>query len=140
MTDFLRQQQQRVFLTGRYFSWVAIKAGVQLYTWTMFFLMYIHKKLITWFISNPKLFTDDISLFSMVEKMTKSAKDLNNYLAKISTWAFQWKINFNPDLTNQAQEQPLKFNSAVSNCRGLCQGKQCFYNNHLGKNIAEVIT
>ena len=29
--------------------------------------------------------------------MTKSANDLNNGLAKISSWAFQWKMNFNPD-------------------------------------------
>ena len=28
---------------------------------------------------------------------------------------------------------------AVSNCWGFCQGKQCFYSNDLGKNIAKVI-
>ena len=33
-----------------------------------------------------------------------------------------------------------KFTSAVDNCRGYCQGKQCFYSNRLSKNIAEVIT
>ena len=31
--------------------------------------------------------------------------------------------------------QPSKFISAVSNCWGFCWGKQCFYSNHLGKNI-----
>ena len=31
--------------------------------------------------------------------------------------------------------QPLKFTTAV----GICRGKQCFYSNHLSKNIAEVI-
>ena len=31
--------------------------------------------------------------------------------------------------------QPSKFISAVSNCWGFCRGKQCFYSNHLGKNI-----
>ena len=35
--------------------------------------------------------------------------------------------------------QPSKLTSAVGNCRGFCEGKQCFYSNHLGKNIAEVI-
>ena len=35
--------------------------------------------------------------------------------------------------------QPSKFTSAVSNCWAFCRGKQCFYRNHLGKNIAEVI-
>ena len=36
--------------------------------------------------------------------MTKSANELNNNLAKISTWVFQWKMNFNPDPNKQAQE------------------------------------
>ena len=36
--------------------------------------------------------------------MTKSVNDLNNDLAKISAWEFQWKMNFNPDLTKQAKE------------------------------------
>lgn len=49
----------------------------------------------------------------MVEKMTKSAKDLNNYLAKISTWAFQWKINFNRDPAEQAQEPIYLINHSL---------------------------
>ena len=32
--------------------------------------------------------------------------------------------------------QCSKFTSAVGNYRGFCPGKQCFYSNHLGKNIA----
>ena len=36
-------------------------------------------------------------------------------------------------------KQPSKFISTVGNCQGFCWGKQCFYSNHLGKNIAEVI-
>ena len=35
--------------------------------------------------------------------------------------------------------QPLEFTLAVGNCQGFCRGKQCFYSNYLGKNIAEVI-
>ena len=30
--------------------------------------------------------------------------DLNNHLRKISNWAFQWKMSFNPDPSKQAQE------------------------------------
>ena len=41
---------------------------------------------------------------SVVENMTKSPNKLNNDLTKISTWAFQWKMNFNPDLAKQVQE------------------------------------
>ena len=54
--------------------------------------------------SNQKLFVEDISLFSLVENITKLRSDLNNDLAKIRTWAFQLKMNFNPYLIKQAQE------------------------------------
>ena len=36
-------------------------------------------------------------------------------------------------------KQPSKFTSSVGNCWGFCRGKQCFYSNHLSKNITEVI-
>ena len=39
--------------------------------------------------------------------MTKSANDLNNDLAKIRLCAFQWKMNFNPDLTKQAAQEVI---------------------------------
>ena len=39
--------------------------------------------------------------------MTKSANDLNNDLAKIRLGAFQWKMNFNPDLTKQAAQEVI---------------------------------
>ena len=54
--------------------------------------------------SHEKLFADDTSLYSVVENMSKSANELNNDLTKISTSAFQWKMNPNPDPTKQTQE------------------------------------
>ena len=36
--------------------------------------------------------------------MTVSARELNDDLRKISNWAFQWKMSFNPDVNKQAQE------------------------------------
>ena len=33
-----------------------------------------------------------------------AANDLNSDLIKISDWAFQWKMRFNPDPKKQAQE------------------------------------
>ena len=68
------------------------------YTWTI--LIYIND-LSNDLASNPKLFADDTSLFSVVENMTKSANDINRDLVKI---IFQWKMNFNLDSTNQTQE------------------------------------
>ena len=54
--------------------------------------------------SNPKIFADDTSLFSVVYDKNTSANELNNDLRKISNWAYQWKMSFNPDTLNQAQE------------------------------------
>ena len=54
--------------------------------------------------SNPKLFADGTSLFSVVKNVDASNIDLNNDLKKIGEWAFQWKMSFNPDPTKQVQE------------------------------------
>ena len=51
-----------------------------------------------------KIFADDTSLFSTVTNQAKSAADLNDDLNKISNWAYQWKMSFNPDPSKQAQE------------------------------------
>ena len=69
----------------------------------MFFLIYIND-LSDDLSSNPKLFADDTSLFSVVHDKNTSANELNNDLRKISNWAYQWKMSFNPDPLKQAQE------------------------------------
>ena len=51
-----------------------------------------------------KIFADDTSLFSKVYDIDISAKELNSDLEKISKWAFQWKMQFNPDPNKQANE------------------------------------
>ena len=53
--------------------------------------------------SNVKFFADDTSLFS-VHNTTDSANLLISHLFKISEWALQWKMSFNPDLIKQPQE------------------------------------
>ena len=55
-------------------------------------------------VSNPKLFADDTLLFSVIRNKHLSAQTLNENLNKINHWAFQWKMNFNPDPSKQAQE------------------------------------
>ena len=47
---------------------------------------------------------DDTSLFSVIYNINSTANDLNSGLMKISNWAFQWQMRFNPDLNKQAQE------------------------------------
>ena len=55
-------------------------------------------------IKNPKLFADDTYLFSVVQDITLSEKNLNGDLKKINKWEFQWKMSFNPDPNKQSQE------------------------------------
>ena len=43
-------------------------------------------------------------MFSVVHDTQTSANDLNKDLKIINNWAFQWKMNFNPDPTKQAHE------------------------------------
>ena len=69
----------------------------------LLFLIYINN-LPNGLQSNPKLFADDASLFSTVQDITKSTVSLKNNLTKIFEWAVQWKMNFNPDPSKQAQE------------------------------------
>ena len=42
--------------------------------------------------------------FSVIRNKHLSAQNLNEDLNKINRWAFQWKMSFNPDLSEQAQE------------------------------------
>ena len=55
-------------------------------------------------VSNPKLCTDDTSLFSTIFYMYWLAKNLNDNLNKINNSAFQWIMSFNPDSNKLAQE------------------------------------
>ena len=45
-----------------------------------------------------------IHLFLMWLMTNTSANELNNDLKKVSNWAFQWKMSFNPDPSKLAQE------------------------------------
>ena len=53
---------------------------------------------------NVKIFADDTSLFSAITSPGRSSSNLNEVLVKITHWAYQWKMSFNPDITKQAQE------------------------------------
>ena len=51
-----------------------------------------------------KIFVDDTSRISKVYDIHKSATKLTGDLEKISYWFYQWKMQFNPDPTKQANE------------------------------------
>ena len=46
-------------------------------------------------------FADDTSLISKVLDVNKSVIELNADLEKINQWAYQWKMQFNPDPINK---------------------------------------
>ena len=54
--------------------------------------------------SLAKSFADDASLFPTVYNPSLSAEIMNKNLIKISKWAYQWKMSFNPDITKLALE------------------------------------
>ena len=92
-------------LGGQCSSWSSVLAGV-LQGCTLgplLFLIHINDLPLN-LQSTVKLFADDTSLFSIVYEPNISASQLENELKKISHWAYKWKMNFNPDLSKQAQE------------------------------------
>ena len=52
----------------------------------------------------PNYFADDASVFFVVNDLNVSADQVNQDLDKISMWADQWKMFFNPDISKKAQE------------------------------------
>ena len=103
--DFLSNRKQRVVLNGQCFSWMDVQAGVHQGSilGPLLFLIYIDDVPDN-LVSNPKLFADDTSLFSTVTDPNVTANQINNDLHNISTWAYQWKMNFNSDTSKQAHE------------------------------------
>ena len=78
-------------------SWPDIEAEVRQGSilGQLFFLIYINN-LSDGLPSNPKLFTNDTSLLSVVHNINSIANGLNNDLMKTSNWTFQLKMKFNP--------------------------------------------
>ena len=106
LEDFLKERKQRIVLNGQVSTWKNINAGVPQGSilGPLLFLVYIND-LTEGLTTNVKLFADDTSLFSVVhDTQTSAANDLNKDLEIINNWAFQWKMNFNPEPTKQAQE------------------------------------
>ena len=51
-----------------------------------------------------QFFADDTMLCSIVNDPTIYVSDLNDDLSTICQWAYQWKMEFNPDPNKQATE------------------------------------
>ena len=103
LENYLTDRQQRVVLNSQMFSWQNAYAGVLqgLVLGSLLFLIYINDPP-DGLTSMCKIFADDTSLFSKVIDKDNSNSQLNSGLAKISKWAFQWKMSFNPDPNKRA--------------------------------------
>ena len=125
--DYLSNRKQRVVLNGSASDYKDIRAGVPQGSvlGPLLFLIYIND-LEENIKSQIRFFADDTMLFSTVEKNpATTANELNQDLETISQWAYQWKMEFNPDPTKQATEllfsckknppihPPLFFNGSV---------------------------
>ena len=91
-----------VGFNGQFSKWDTISAGVRQGSvlGPLLFLIYIND------ITNNikcgiKLFADDTSLFTTVQNVNEADLDLNRDLAKISLWAWQWKMQFNANKTEE---------------------------------------
>ena len=103
--NYLHDRKQRVTLNGSFSEYSKIESGVPQGSvlGPLLFLIYINdlEKNIK---SKIKFFADDTMLFSIVKDPVISADELNHDLDIIYQWAYQWKMEFNPDPTKQATE------------------------------------
>ena len=154
--NYLHARYQRVVLNGQISTWELVKSGVpqRSVLGPLMFLICIND-LPDNIQSTCKIFVDDTSLFSHVFNKGTSQDKLNNDLQKVSDWAFQWKMQFNPDPNKQAQELifskkaesnnslPLTFNKTeVRTCQsqkqlGLILDKLLNFTEHMNSKISK---
>ena len=105
LANYLENREQRVVLNGQTSEWKKIKSGVPQGSvlGPLLFLIYIND-LPHGITSICKIFADDTSLFTKVLDINEFANKLNTDLKKITKWAHQWKMQFNPDPNKQANE------------------------------------
>ena len=153
--NYLENREQRVVLNGQTSEWKKINSGVPQGSvlGPLLFLIYIND-LPDGLTPMCKNFADDTSLFSKVLDVNESAKTLNIDLEKINQWAFQWKMQFNPDPNKQANEvifsrkmnnnlsyPPVKFNgNNITKCSdqkhlGVVLDSKLDFNTHIDQKI-----
>ena len=105
LRGFLNERKQRVVLNGQFSTLEHVSTEVPQGSIldSLLFLIYINDPT-EGLSSNAKLFEDNRSMFSVIHDIQTSVNNLNKELEIISKWATQWKMNFNPNTTKQAQE------------------------------------
>ena len=92
-------------LNGKSSDWRMITTGVPQGSvlGPLLFLVYIND-LAGNLTTDVRLFADDTSLFHVLTDADISADVLNHDLKAIETWAFQWKMSFDPNSTKQTEQ------------------------------------
>ena len=110
-TDYLNDRLQRVVLPGGSSAWTPIKAGVPQGSilGPLLFLLYIND-IVEDINSSIRLFADDTSLYIIVDDAVQAAETLNLDLEKVSRWAQQWLVTFNP-----AKSESILFSRNLTN-------------------------
>ena len=103
LNSFLSKRQQRTVINGKCSSWEGVSAGVPQGSilGPLLFLVYIND-LPDGLQSNIRIYADDTSLFSVVHNPNLSSDVLSSDLSLIKSWAYQWKMSFNPEPSKQA--------------------------------------
>ena len=103
--SFLTRRLQRVSINGQNSEWAEIKAGVPQGSilGPILFLIYIND-LAEAVDSEIRIFADDTFIFEVISDSGTNSIILEQDLGKITKWANQWKMSFNPDITKQAVE------------------------------------
>ena len=103
LSSFLADRKQRVVIDGTSSEWTSIESGVPQGSilGPILFLVYIND-LVDVVESDIRIFADDTFIFRVVDP--SSIEALNRDLERITEWAFQWKMVFNPDIKKQAVE------------------------------------
>ena len=134
--NYLSNRFQRVLLNGQASSWRLVVAGVSQGSIldSLLFLIYIIY-LPNEFKSNAKLFADGTSLFTKVKDKNISGNMLNNDLRRMSKWAYNWKMLFNPDPDKPDKEvvfsRNVKLQSHPTVSLNIMQVERASYLKHL---------
>ena len=102
LRNFLTNQQQRVVLNGKNSSWLTVTSGVPRGSvlGPLFFFVYIND-IVEGLQNEIKIFADDSFIFSVVKDKDEAAASLNQGLERVSLWAWQWKMQFNCNITEE---------------------------------------
>ena len=95
-TDYLKDRKQRVVLPEVSSDWCFIKAGVPQGSilGPLLFLVFIYDT-VEEINSSIRLFTNDTSLYIIVDDPLDAAIKLNAELSRIDMWASMWHVTFN---------------------------------------------